>query len=314
MENKRKVQFIAGTTYSLSLPKQWILKNNIKAGDMLVVNEASNRSLNISLEHIHQDEELTIDVSNLTKDLDQIIYSIYYIGIENINLTHKKEFSRETRLKIRKTVSELSGTEIIHEQKNLINIKVLLDKSKIDVYQIFYRIHLIIDSELEELSEEGDVETITFYEREVDRLYHLCTKILKTALINTNVLNSSKIENVQLVPGFFLLSKRLENISDNIEYIAKRIMKKELKSIEMKPTITILRKELQRSAKQLIQINKKSEFSTTTKQLKKEIEKSINTIQDEHIRIRLWEIEQFIINVQEEIVGLTFYKHQFKKK
>lgn len=310
----RKLQYVAGTTYSLSLPKQWIQENNIKIGDELNIKEGLNKTLTISQETQNLEKEITLDITNHFHDIKRIINSIYYLGMETIHIIHRKEFPRELRLEIHKTINQLSGTEIIHEENNKLTIKVLLNKSKIDIYQLFYRLHLIIDSQFDEILKDANVETIQFYEEEIDRLYHLVVKIINMSLVDTSMLKSSKIENIQFIPSFFLLSKRLENISDNIEYIAKRVMKKNISLEQVIPTINLLRSEMKRNSTQLLRIHKDVNFTTMNKDFKSQTQKNIKLIHDKGIQIRLWEIQRFIFNIQEELVSLTFYIHQFQEK
>ena len=118
------------------------------------------------------------------QDFHNPIFSHYRVGKDG------KEFKF---YKFRSMPVETPNVE--SHEKDKLTIKVLLDKSKIDIYQLFYRLHLIIDSEMDEITHEASKETIMFYEREIDRLYHLSTKIIKMSLVDTNVLASSKIEN-----------------------------------------------------------------------------------------------------------------------
>ena len=50
----RKIQLIAGTTYSLSLPKDWVLKNNLKEKQEIQIYENNDRSLIISPKNLEK--------------------------------------------------------------------------------------------------------------------------------------------------------------------------------------------------------------------------------------------------------------------
>lgn len=308
---RRKVQIVAGTTYSLSLPKQWIKNNNIKSGDDLIIAESHDKKLFISPVHINHAEEITLNITNSTRNIREILYSTYYIGVQTINIKSKDSLDRKVRLDIRRTINDLSGTEIVHEEDKRMVIKVLLDKSKIEIYQLFYRLHIIIDSELDELSKDADLESIKFYEREVDRLFHLSAKIIKMSQVDMSVLESSKIFNAYFVPNLFLICKRLENISDNIEFIAKRMALMDEKPDLLVP-ITHLRDELKKTGLDILRINKNNSFVAMTSKRRDEIEALINAVSDIKIKIYLWEILRFIVNINEELIALTFYNQEFQ--
>ena len=59
-------------------------------------------------------------------------------------------------------------------------------------------------------------------------------------------------------------------------------------------------------------MNKKEKFSKIDNNDKIKIEKIILQTTDQSIRVRLGEIKRYIINIQDELVSLTFYKNQEK--
>lgn len=153
MNHRRKIQLIAGTTYSVSLPKDWIKKNNLKAQDDIIINEKSDRTLILSSHVVRERElkEITLNVEDYAHNIDQILFAVYYLGIENITLISKRELGKDDRAKIRKALTHMVGTEIVFEEKQKMIIKVFLDKSKVDFIQTFYRMSLIIEASMTNL-------------------------------------------------------------------------------------------------------------------------------------------------------------------
>jgi len=194
----RKIQLIAGTTYSVSLPKDWVIKNQLKERSEIQITEQNNRTLLISPQTLEQKElkEISIDVDENIKDITQIIFAVYYLGVETINLSSKKDLPKDVKAKIRKAMTQLSGAVISYEDKQKITIRVLLDRSKIDITQVLYRMSLIIEMSIANILEDLDVNEIRINENEIDSLYHLITKIISLALVDSNILASSKIKNV----------------------------------------------------------------------------------------------------------------------
>ena len=45
---RRKIQLIAGSTYTVSLPKSWVIKNNLKEKSQISITENNDRTLVLS--------------------------------------------------------------------------------------------------------------------------------------------------------------------------------------------------------------------------------------------------------------------------
>src|SRR3989338_4913945 len=144
---RRKIQLIAGTTYSVSLPKDWIKKNSLKEKNELYIHEKNDRTLVISPNLVEEKRlsDISLNVDDYILNIDQILFALYYLGIENISLFSKNGLAKDVKAKIRKTLTHMSGTEISYEDEERIVIKGLLDSSKIDITQLIYRISLIIE-------------------------------------------------------------------------------------------------------------------------------------------------------------------------
>ena len=188
--HRRKIQLIAGTTYSVSLPKEWFIKNKLKEKDELLIYEKNNRTLLLSPNSIKERKikDISINIDEYIGNVDQILFALYYLGIENINLFSKKALTKDVKTKIRKSLVFMSGTEISYEDNKKITIKVLLDESKVTIYQILYRINLILELSISTILKEIDIEEIRINENEIDRLYHLMAKLISLSLIDSKIL------------------------------------------------------------------------------------------------------------------------------
>jgi len=103
--HRRKIQLIAGTTYSVSLPKEWVRKNNLKEKNEILFYEKNDRTLVISPYAIEGKKlnEISLDIDKYISAIDQILFAVYYLGIENISLFSKKELTKDVKSRIRKT-------------------------------------------------------------------------------------------------------------------------------------------------------------------------------------------------------------------
>ncbi|MEK6946560.1 MAG: AbrB/MazE/SpoVT family DNA-binding domain-containing protein [Nanoarchaeota archaeon] len=306
----RKIQLIAGTTYSISLPKDWVKRHNLKEKNELMLYEANDRSLIITPHHIatKKSNEINLNIDDYLNNIDQILFSVYYLGIENINLFSKKGISKDAEIKIRKTLANMSGTEITYEDKNNIKIKVFLDKSKIDILQVIYRIILIIESSITSLLGEFSIEEIRINENEIDRLYHLISKIISLSLTDAGILQSSNINYSSLITSYFLIGKKLENIADNINHISEHLNSSKGKFEHSKEILLGIKEEMDICATAIIG-NKKNVFEKLSSEKIKRINSLISGIKDKVILNYAEDIIRYTIDIEEEIVIISFYNH-----
>jgi phosphate uptake regulator len=306
---RRKIQIIAGSTYSISLPKDWIKKHNLKEKNELMIDEKNDGSLGI-FPHLREEKELkeiSLDVDIYTKNINQILFAVYYLGIETINLYSKTEISKEIKTKIRKTLSNMSGTEISYEDKQRITIKVLLDGLKVDLVQLLYRTSILIDSSLSDILEKVNVKEIILNENEIDRLYHLMTKIISLSLVDSNILNSSNIKDSLLIPSYFLIGKKMENIGDNIRRLGEYLSHNKNNFENKKEILNFLKEEINMGMRHLLK-NCPKMFDKKPDSEFEKIAEDILKIKDKTISDYLREILRYVVDIEEEIINICFYK------
>ena len=256
--------------------------------------------------------EISLNVDGHIKNIDQILFAIYYLGIETVNLFSKSELTKEVKSRIRKTLTHMSGTEISYEDKQKITIKVLLDKTKVDITQVLYRITLILDLSIAGLLGHLDLGEIQSNESEIDRLYHLMAKIVSLSLIDSNILGSSHIRNVSLIPSYFLIGKKLENIGDNISSLAVYLSKNNVSFEHKKEILDFIKNEINRSAKHILQDFPK-DFEKADNTKLKALRDHILQIKEGTILDYLRDTLRYTVDIEEEIVNMSFYTTLIKQ-
>lgn len=313
---QRKIQLVAGTTYALSLPKPWIQKNALHEGQQLMILEQENGTLIISkniLETKHR-EKITLNVDDYEQNIDQIILKLFYLGFEKIEL-FSKNLRKETKTKIRAALQHLIGTEIVQEEQNKITIKVLLDKSKVDVIQSLFRMGLIIEQMLSNVLEEIDIKEMSINENETDRLYNLISKMLSLSLTDAALLQTSKIQNVNFITHYMLITKRLEIIADNILWLARYLDKnnKKLELEHKRAVADFIRRELNRTIRHMM-ADYPTIFTLPNKEEINKIQGYIDMIADGKIKEHLSYPVKLVLDNEEEIVSISFSKRLMREK
>lgn len=313
--HRRRIQLVGGTTYTISLPKEWVKKNKFKEQDELMLYEGNDRSLVIS-PHFESEKgmtEISLNIDEYLDIADTILRSLFYLGFESITLYSKSQIKGETRAKIRKALSKLSGVEITHEDEYKVSLRVLLDKSRLSITQLLFRSGIVLESSLSMLSGKWDANAIRFNENEMDRLYSLTTKIILVSLTDSSTLQSSNIKDVSYIPSYFLISKKMENIGDIVNNTSEYLSAGNRDFEKRAEIIAFFRKEIKRSVEHIAKGYPKM-FDRIDDHEVKKIGALIMKVEDKTVLNYLRDILRYVLDIEKQIITLSFYARLSRKK
>jgi phosphate uptake regulator len=142
----RKLVKAGQTSHTVSLPKEWISKNELKKGDTVYIHPKSDTELLVSAEKttkMPSKKEITINIEG--KDIDTIqrdITSAYLNNYNTITLLGENITSRTKA--IRKILHDFVALEISEQTSMRIIAKDLLNMQEISLYKTINRMDLII--------------------------------------------------------------------------------------------------------------------------------------------------------------------------
>lgn len=314
----RKLQLIAGSTYTVSLPKDWVERNQLKAKSDIALEEMGDNSLriipstNISVKG--SSDIISLDVESYGDKINQVLFATYYLGAERIRVYSEKGIDIHTRNNIKNIVNYLSGTEIMYEDMNTIKIKILLDKSKLDIAQILFRVGLIIGISINSIIEEEEINffEIQRNEDEIDRLYHLLAKMVYLPLVDSSALDSSGLSNNVYVLPYFLVCKRLENIADSIYEVALYLRDNSNKRDLVKSCLAEVGAKTSNYLS-LLTSKKEIVFGSISMSDLNDLAENIKHIKDNNLKLYLTSIIRYIVDIQEELIHMAFYRRLIKE-
>ncbi len=225
----RKIYVSGGSTYVISLPKKWVTKANLKAGDSLVVTEQGG-SLLIETSIIEKESKVKeIKISKITSNeaLERIIIAFYLVGYDTIRIKLDRKDHLPYRKSIRKILDYLIGVEIVEDTDDAMTLEIMVDYKRMMTAQILQRMYSINRSMLLDLGKAlktmdiALAKDVIVREREIDRLYFLVVRQLKSAVEYQQVAEKLGIENQRDCLGYRIAVKVLERIADHIENIAQ---------------------------------------------------------------------------------------------
>lgn len=225
----RKVYVSGGSTYVISLPKKWVKKTNLKAGDSLIVTEHGS-SLMIETSIIENESRIKeIKISQITSSdaLERLLIAFYLVGYDTIKIKLDRKDHLSYREIIRKIMDYLIGVEIVEDTNEEMTLEIMLDYKRMSTKQILQRMFSIDRSMLLDLAKAlknmdiGLAKDIIAREKEIDRLYFLVVRQLKSAVEYQQIAERLGIESQRDCLGYRIVVKVLERIADHVENMAK---------------------------------------------------------------------------------------------
>ncbi len=239
MVETRKIYMSGGSSYIISLPKKWVLENNLKPGDSVFVFKKDN-SLIIEAQPMSEEKRRYVSIKTSqavsTNALERLIIAYYLNGYDEIKIILDSKDNLRFRDVVRRLPELLIGVEIVEDTDREILLEILLDEERIPTIKALKRINLIIRSMLHEtfkIIKERNIELakdVITREKEIDRLYFLVVRQLK----NSELLEKMNIKHRDAL-GYRMVVKSMERIADHIENIARvqiNLINKNIKPIE----------------------------------------------------------------------------------
>ncbi|AEH61760.1 phosphate uptake regulator, PhoU [Methanosalsum zhilinae DSM 4017] len=223
----RKVQQTGGSTYVISLPKQWANKAGIRTGTCVYLHPQSDGTLVIDpTNESPKLKEKKIDVTGIMGDsLTRDIIAAYLTGYDIINLSSKRILAEQKKT-IRQVCYKLMGPEIIEETAKNVIIQDLLNPQEISIKKGVRRMFLISSSmhkDAVRALKNSDVDLaldVIQRDDEVDRLFLLISKQFRSVLRGGRLPGASET-SIDEYHDYRMAASPLERIADHAQRIAK---------------------------------------------------------------------------------------------
>ncbi len=229
----RKVQKTGGSSYIISLPKEWVEKHGIEKQDTVGILSQPDGNLLITpyIDSQQYEKEKHFDVDEI-KDpnyLFRLLVGAYIMGYKVIKITVSgNKFKPIIRETIESFINITIGSEIIEETNNYILIKDLLNPKEMPFEKTIKRMYILVQDMHEEAVkalETGNVDLaqkVIERDDQVDKLNWLVER--QSHIVLRDIILCQKL-NITLedASNFQLISKFLERIGDHAVKIAKNV-------------------------------------------------------------------------------------------
>jgi phosphate uptake regulator len=186
----RKVQVTGGSTYTVSLPKDWATDNDVSAGSVVEFHDEGDL-LVLTPQGEDDHTQGTLDITGLTDEdeLTRAVMTMYVNGFDIIRLESGRITPAQRRT-IREATQGLVGLEVIEETGEHVVLQDLLDSAELSINNAITRMRLVsltmLADAVEALIEDDDelAQDVVARDDDVDRLWYMVSRVFRTILRN----------------------------------------------------------------------------------------------------------------------------------
>jgi len=223
-----------GSSYVITLPKEWIKKSNIKKNDPVGIMSQTDGTLLITstMKKIDNSRIKKFDINdnpNVTFLLRKLI-GAYISGYNTIEIKSKNRITPEVSKIVRNFIQSTIGQEVVEETDNKIIIKDLLNPAEMPFKKSIKRMHIMVKNMYQDSINSLKNKDISLAkdviarDNEVDRLHWLIAR--QNNILTQNVNFAEQMNTtIEGATTSYLISKRLERIGDHIIKISENIEK-----------------------------------------------------------------------------------------
>jgi phosphate uptake regulator len=199
----RRVQAVGGGSLSVSLPKSWVVRNGVKKGDNLLMEERADGSLLIFADRKRKERETELEFVD-ERSLETIL-SRYLLGFDTIRIRFPKGLSIEQRKRIMKFISRLPGMELEDESSDLLIFRCTMDPASMKPREMLLKMHEMAYRMLEDAmkaASTGDKnlrDLVSERDDVLDRIYFTVVRMARLALIDAGVMARLGVNPVELM-------------------------------------------------------------------------------------------------------------------
>ncbi|WP_128905840.1 AbrB/MazE/SpoVT family DNA-binding domain-containing protein [Halorubrum amylolyticum] len=223
----RKLQEVGGSTFTVSIPKEWATDHGFEVGMELQLYTHRDGSILVrsSETDVGRLEEATVDVTDSgPAAVRHAVETAHGVGFETITLRKATAFTDAERRAVRSTTRELVGTNVLSESPAAITVRHLLDTSSVSVRQSLVQLRYVVVSLLrdsvEAFADGADArKRIDDRAGEARRSADMITRHFSRSLVSYAELDSLDISRAELF-AYYATASRLDGIVDQALRIA----------------------------------------------------------------------------------------------
>jgi phosphate uptake regulator len=228
----RRIQKTGGSTFIVSLPKNWVLARGLKAGDILFFTPRADGSVTVFPEAAAgtEAEKRIVEVSN-SADADHLFRRLvaeYIAGYPLLEVRTPGRMSAKTREVVRNFAQKMIGPEILEETSESVILQDVVGPNPLPIPSVIRRMHQMVRAMQSDAMaafrarDTSIAKDVVERDWEVDRLHWFLEKQVTTALRDARILATLDL-TLPECSTYLLASRVLERIADHAVRIAETV-------------------------------------------------------------------------------------------
>ncbi len=221
----RKLVKAGQASHTISLPRKWLLNNNLKKGDTVYITEKSSKELILRSqphEEAQEKKEITIEVDG--KELGTVQRQLTSAYLNNYNIIHLLGSSIAQNAKAyRNLFQDFVALEIAEQTSKKITAHDLLNLQEISVEKTINRMDMMVRTMLEDLGHSITKpelhDSIALRDFDINRQYFLLLRLLKNAMKNPAMADRLHVSHDKIIAHWYT-TVNIENLGDCIKNIS----------------------------------------------------------------------------------------------
>ncbi|WP_435067661.1 PhoU domain-containing protein [Haloplanus sp. C73] len=217
----RKLQKVGGSTYAVSLPKEWATEHHLEAGMPIHLYPHTDGSLVVR--SARDGEALgSTTISLPTADagaVERALRAAYAVGYESVTLEppDSTTFDAEERRVVRRFVQTMVGLSVTEESAERLTVETFLDASEVSIRQSVVQLQFVAcamhRTAVEAISGAG-ADRLAERDDEVDRLFAMLTRHFTRSLADFEEIDHLDVRRSTLFE-YYLVAQQLERVADH---------------------------------------------------------------------------------------------------
>jgi phosphate uptake regulator len=228
----RRIQKTGGSTYIISLPKNWVLSRGLGPGDVLFFTPRADGSLTVFAESggPSEAERRVVEVRNDMENehLFRRLIAEYIAGYPLLEIRTPGRMSPHTREVVRNFAQRMIGPEILEETSEAVILQDVVGQNPLPIPSVIRRMHQMVramqtDAMAAFRARDASIaRDVVERDWEVDRLHWFLEKQVTSALRDARILATLEL-TLPECSTYLLASRILERIADHAVRIAETV-------------------------------------------------------------------------------------------
>ncbi|MFQ5968977.1 MAG: PhoU domain-containing protein [Nitrososphaerales archaeon] len=226
----RRLQRI-GSSVLVSLPKEWITRNKLGKGNIVVIEIARDNSISVNPSgtgHEEVKEAILSYPSSYAEGLVNEITGAYLLGYDIIKVKGNSHISYDDREMIKEVIGKMVGLEIVDEDASNMTAQFLLDASTLDPEKMLKRMSSIVSGMYKDTfssltsKDPNLLKIIARRDDEVDRQYFLLVRLIRSTMMDQKLASKLTLTNIDIL-DYRIAANLLESAGDATVELAKTV-------------------------------------------------------------------------------------------